>query len=141
MIFDQEGLLSDQQAITGTARSTNIIDLGAQGVPHGDAAALQMDVGLISAIPILIQVTQAFNTLTSLDIAIQNDGDVAFGSPVTLFEQNILLADLVPGKKINYDILPNGLKERYLSINYTVNGSNPSTGKIMAGIVAAVQNN
>ncbi|MEL7111319.1 MAG: Bbp16 family capsid cement protein [Pseudomonadota bacterium] len=141
MIFSQELLLSDNQAITVDALSTNVIDLGAQGVPYGDAAALAMDKGLVNPIPFLVQVTQDFNNLTNLNVAVVTDSDSALGSPTTLFDQTILLADLVAGKKLNFDILPNGLTERYLGLSYDVTGTAPTTGTIMAGVVAAVQNN
>lgn len=141
MIFSNELLLSDYQAITATARSTNVIDLGAQGIPYGDAAALTMDKGLVNGIPFLVQVVEDFNNLTSLNIAFQKDSDSAFGSPTTIVDFDIVLADLVAGKKLPFDIMPNELTERYVSTLYTVTGTAPTTGQIMAGVVAGVQNN
>ena len=66
---------------------------------------------------------------------------ISFSSATTVFTQNVLLADLVAGKKINIEYVPNGVNERYMRMNYDVNGTNPTAGKITAGIVAGVQTN
>ena len=139
MIFSAQQLFSDDQAITGDADSTNVIDLGAPGTPYGAAAALNDDVGKGAKIPLLVQVTADFNTLTSLNIAISTGATTALGT--TIATQNILLADLVAGKQINLDFLPNGIVERYLGIEYDVVGTNPTTGNITAGITMGVQTN
>jgi hypothetical protein len=61
MIFDMQTLLSDAQAITATAASTNIIDLGPIN------AGFARDIGKGRHIPLRVQVVEAFNNLTSLD--------------------------------------------------------------------------
>ena len=139
MIFSAQQLFSDDQAITGDADSTNVIDLGAPGTPYGAAAALNDDVGKGAKIPLLVQVTADFNTLTSLNIALSTGATTALGT--TIATQNILLADLVAGKQINLDFLPNGIVERYLGIEYDVVGTNPTAGNITAGITFGVQTN
>ena len=49
------------------------------------------------------------------------------------------LADLKVGAKIPYDILPTEIKGlRYLRTRYEVVGTAPSTGKVTAGVVGAV---
>ena len=45
MIFDKTLQFSDQQAITATAVSTNVIDLLPTGTVYGHAAALLRDLG------------------------------------------------------------------------------------------------
>lgn len=141
MIFDEENLLSDDQAITGTANSTNYYDAGAKGTPHGGAAALVADQGKGNKIPFLVQITAAFNTLTSLNIALETDDNTSFSSAATVLDQDIVLADLIAGKQIAFDYLPKGTNERYFRLVYTVTGSNPSTGTITAGAVMGVQTN
>ena len=139
MILSAQQLFSDDQAITATAVSTNVIDLGAAGTPYGAAAALNHDVGKGTKIPLLVQVTAAFNTLTSLTIGIETGATTALGT--VIFTQSILLADLVAGKQLAYDVLPNQLTEQYLGIRYTVVGTNPTLGNITAGVAFGVQTN
>ena len=141
MILDETTLLSDDQAITATAASTNYIDLGAAGTPYGAAAALERDVGKGNPIPFLVQVTENFNTLTSLNIALQVDDNTSFSSATTVIDKDIVLADLVAGKQIPLDFLPKDVNERYARLNYTVTGTNPTLGKITAGISMGNQTN
>jgi hypothetical protein len=139
MIFSAQQLFSDDQAITASADSTNVIDLGVAGTPYGAAAALNDDVGKGNKIPILVQVTEAFATLTSLTINISTGAATTLGT--TIASQTIAVADLVVGKQINIDVLPEGITERYLGIEYAVTGSNATAGKITAGITMGNQSN
>lgn len=141
MIFDEQSLFSDDQAITADAASTNYIDFGAPGIPHGAVAALSVDQGKGRKIPLAVTITEAFDNLTSLDISFQVDDNAAFSSPKTVWKENILLADLVAGKQLNHDCILKGANERYGRMYYDVNGTNPSTGKVHAGVVMAVQEN
>tara|TARA_X000001316_G_C922083_1_gene36887 strand:+ start:2928 stop:3359 length:432 start_codon:yes stop_codon:yes gene_type:complete len=135
MIFDAQSLFSDAQAITADAASTNVLDLGAAGTPKHAKAAITQDVGRGRDVPIRIQVVEDFNTLTSLDIAIEVDNDEAFGSATVVSTVTVLLADLVAGYVAPTVYLPRGVNERYVRLNYNVNGTNPTTGKITAGLV------
>lgn len=139
MILSAQQLFSDDQAITASADSTNVIDLGAPGTPYGAAAALNQDIGKGAKIPILVQVTEAFNNLTTLEIKISTGSATTLGT--TIASQTIALADLVVGKQLNLDFLPNGIVERYLGIEYVVVGTAPTTGKVTAGITMGVQTN
>lgn len=141
MIFDRTLLLSDQQAITADAASTNVIDLGAFDTIYGDAGPARRDRGKGHPIPLLVQVTEAFNNLTSLGISIQVDDNSSFSSPKTIVSQTIALADLQPGEQFVMDKIPVGTDERYLRIYYDVTGTAPTTGKVTAGVVAAIQTN
>lgn len=135
MLFSAQQLFSDNQAITATAASTNILDTLAAGTPYDAAAAVEKNLGKGVPIPISVRVTEAFNTLTSLDIAIQVDDNSSFSSAKTVRTVNVLLAALTVGKDIDLRYIPKGTDERYVRLNYTVNGTNPTTGKIHAGIV------
>ncbi|MCP5056177.1 MAG: hypothetical protein GY937_05550 [bacterium] len=139
MIFSIQNLFSDDQAITGDADSTNVIDLGVAGTPYGGAAALHQDIGKGAGVPILIQVTEAFNTLTSLTITISTGATTALGTSVA--SVTIALADLVVGAQVPIMVLPNGIVERYLGVEYAVTGTDPTTGKITAGITMGNQTN
>lgn len=142
MIFDISTLFSDAQAITADAASTNIIDLGATGRVYGAAAVLTRDVGKGSDIPIHIQVVEAFNTLTSLRVVVQSSSVEGFGSDVQdEIEQTIPLAGLTLGRTIAITCVPPGTDRRYLRIYYDVVGTNPTLGKITAGVVMGSQTN
>lgn len=136
MVLDKNLLFSEAQAITATAASTNVIDLGALGVTPYNAAQLKHFVGL-KKIPLLIQVVTAFATLTSLKIAIESDDNSGFSSPKEVIAQTVLVADLVAGFKPSFRQLP-VIKERYIRVKYTVNGSDATAGAITAGLVADV---
>lgn len=141
MIFDRTLLFSDGQAITATAPSTNVVDLGATGTVLGASAAIVREIGYGTDVDLSVTVTQSFNNLTSLSIAIQVDDNAAFSSPTTVFTSPAYtLAQLATGAKyLLPDTLPAGTNERYVRLNYTVAGTAPTTGKITAGVVAARQ--
>lgn len=132
MILDNQTLLSNAQAITADAGSTNQIDLSPRG------AGIVRDIGPGKPIPLLIQVVEQFNNLTSLVVSIQVDEDSAFGTPKTVAQsQAIPLASLVPGYAFNLDYVPRGTDERYMRVYYDITGTAPTTGKITAGVLFA----
>ena len=139
MILSAQQLFSDDQAITASADSTNVIDLGAPATPYGAAAALNDDVGKGAKIPLLVQVTEDFDNLTTLEIKLSTGSTTALGT--TIASQVIALVDLLAGKQMNLDFLPNGIIEQYLGMEYVVVGTAPSAGKITAGITMGVQTN
>lgn len=143
MIIDNTLVLSDSQAVTATARSTNIIDLAAAGTPWGATNAVRRDVGIATEIPLLIEITEAFNNLTSLTVQLEVDDDPAFGSPrIVAVGPATLLASLTLGAKIQFPAeLPEGTNERFLGLRYTVAGTAPTLGKVFASITAGNQTN
>ncbi|HHQ5767871.1 TPA: Bbp16 family capsid cement protein [Klebsiella pneumoniae] len=129
MLLDQQALISAAQAITATAASTNVIDTGSN-----------KDVGKYGDIPLLIQVVEGFNNLTSLTVTVQTDDNSAFSSAADVLSMTIPLASLVLGYKSPVITLPMKM-ERYIRLNYTVTGTAPTTGKVTAGITGGVQTN
>jgi hypothetical protein len=115
-------------AITSTAASTNILDmLTARDVGAGDELELHVDV------------TTAFATLTSLQIAYQTSPDTTSGNFVNiLLSPVILLASLVVGAKVfrykvpPFQLLDTGTPNRYHRLNYTVAGSAETTGTVVS---------
>lgn len=139
MIFDAQTRFSNAQAVTASAASTNVIDLMAAGIPYGNDVALSRDLGIFN-IPLRIQVTTAFATLTSLKVAVQTDDNSSFSSATTVLEtEAIAAAALVAGYQFNIDSFPLKTSERYVRLYYTVAGSDATAGKITAGVVAANQ--
>lgn len=139
MILSAQQLFSDDQAITASADSTNVIDLGVAATPYGAVAALNRDIGKGAKIPLLVQVTEDFDNLTTLEIKISTGATTALGTEIA--SQTIALADLVAGKQLNINVLPDGVVEQYLGIEYVVVGTAPTVGKVTAGITMGVQTN
>ena len=133
MITDKLLRVSEDQAVTATAVSTNTIDLG-----------VARDMGEGQNLYVVFTVTETFATLTSLTIDVVTDSAAALSSPaVNASSGAITLAGggLAAGQQhviaINPDIA--GVGERYLGAKYTVSGSNATTGKITADIVLDIQ--
>lgn len=141
MILSAQQLFSDDQVVTATAISTNVVDLGVAGTPFGAVAPLNNDKGKGTKIPVLIQVTEDFATLTSLTITVEVSAAAGLTSPKVLATEVILVADLVAGKQMHMQVLPDGADLRYLGVRYTVGGSDATTGKIVAGISMGNQTN
>lgn len=143
MIMDLTTLFSDAQAVTATAASTNLIDLGQPGTVYGAAAAMTRDVGRGAQAALAIRIPQSFNNLTSLTISVETDDNAAFSSATTVFTSPAYpLTDLATGKRhLLPDALPVGVNERYVRLIYTVAGTAPTLGKITAGIVWGLQTN
>lgn len=139
MILSAQQIFSDDQVITATARSTNVIDLGVAGTPYDAAAPLNNDKGKGNKVPILIQVTADFDALTSLTLAIETGATDTLGTVV--ISKDVLLADLVAGYQFPVEVLPNEIDERYLGVRYTVTGTPPTVGTITAGITMGNQTN
>lgn len=140
MIMDRSLLFSDGQAITATAASTNLVDLGATGTPYGGTAIVR-NIGHGRPVPIVVTVTQTFDALTSLTITLETDDNASFSSATTAWTSPAYtLAQLATGAKhLMPDFIPTSINERYMRLKYTVGGSNPTVGKITAGVVMARQ--
>ena len=140
MIFDATNKYSSNQAITATAVSTNVIDLGATGTVVGGTVPLVRDIGTGQDIYLRVQVTETFNNLTSMSCTLQGSVDEAFTAPVTIDSQTLALASLTAGAIFHglYEVPPK-TNLRYSRLNYIVAGTAPTTGKITAGFVAAHQ--
>lgn len=119
MLLDSQNLFSDDQAITTSSDSDNIIKFS-----KGD----------ISYLPFLVQVTKAFSALTSLKISVVTSESEDFSSSTTLLEATKPLAELVEGAKFPFTHIPKG-NLGYMKLTYTVEGTSETTGKITAGVV------
>lgn len=124
-MIDQNAVLSDSQAITATAASTNSLNLS--NMPWaGRGEPLMLDCRVVE---------EDFATLTSLTVALESSANGSTGWTVEYQTAAIAAADLVVGKKIGLRFLPNFSKDRpYLRLYYTVAGSNATAGKIWAHI-------
>lgn len=127
--IDSHTLLSDAQAITGDASSTNLYDTGATP-----------DVGPGTPLRLLCSIDAAFDALTHLDIRLQTDDNSSFTSPKNLFSTSVALAGLTLGAQIDLPAITGGC-ERFIRANYDVVGSNPTVGNITLGVVLDVHRN
>jgi hypothetical protein len=123
-ILDRLNLFSNDQVITGSANSADLIDLSSL-----------RDVGDGMPVEILILVTQTFDNLTSLTATMETSSTEAFSVAVPLIASTLPLASLTAGTRFPIGHLPGGAL-RFLRVAYTVVGSNPTTGKVVAGIGA-----
>lgn len=143
MILDNENLLSDDQAVTVTAASTNYIDLGALGTPV-KGNTLVKDIGKGNLLPLLIQATETFTAAgaATLTIDLEVDDNTGFSSATTVWSSGaIAVADLSAGWKANLNYVPQGTNERYARLNYTVATGPMTAGKLTAGITGGDDSN
>jgi len=142
MIFSNQLIFSDQQAVTATAVSTNVVDLRATGRVYKATADLTRNLGPGEPIPLLVQVTQTFTLLTSLTITLEtSDATNLSSSRVHWSSGAVVLASLVAGYTVPIHYVPSAPMLRYMGLRYTVAGTNADAGKITAGIVPAIQTN
>lgn len=143
MILSAQELLSDDQAVTATAISTNVIDLGVRGTPYRAKAALNGDKGKGNPIPFLVQITEAFThaTTSAMTVTLETSAASALTSSTVLATEVIAFADLVAGKQMFLQALPNGVTGRYLGVRYTSASGNWTGGKVTAGVSMGNQTN
>lgn len=141
MMLSAEQIFSDSQALTVTAASTNIIDLGATGTVLGAPAALVRDIGPGKPVEFIVQLdVDSGGTSPTIDVEVQVDTVDSFASPTTVASSE-QLAGGSAGDRVQLNCtLPEGTNQRYLRLNYTLGGTSP-TYTITAGIVAADQTN
>lgn len=118
MILDADLLFSNKQAVTATATSTNVIDLGAAG----DAIGQELTIHVV--------VDTAFATLASLAVSLETSADGSTWTTV-LSGPAVPRARLTKGANIFCVRVPQGLS-RYVRMKYTVGGSNATAGKVTA---------
>lgn len=124
-MFDITVMFSDEQKITGTAQSTNIIDLGTREIAFG------------TPIPLLVIVNEDFNNLTNLKVAIKTAETEDMADAVELASSTVALENLKEGNLVPLNFMPAGNKG-YVQLEYTVTGTAPTTGKLTAGFVDAL---
>lgn len=136
MIFDSTNLFSDAQAVTASAVSTNVIDLGPTKTPQHGVKDITRDIGKGTPIYMRAQVVEAFATLTSLTLTLQTSVDEAFTSPQdVLASPAAVAASLLPGYVFPLTVVPRGTLLRYVRLSYTVGGANATAGAVTAGFV------
>lgn len=146
MYLDKQNLVSDQQAVTVTAVTTNAIDLGVAGTIPGLGGTPLMDAGRGEEPVLLAQVTETFTAAgaATLTVEIITATDAALTAGIVSHQSTPALAktDLVAGYQFRLRI-PAGLPAtgRYLGLRFTVATGPMTAGKVTAGIVSDKQTN
>ena len=129
MITDSLLRVSEDQAVTTTAVSTNTVDLGvARDV--GEGTTLYMNFAL----------TEAFANGTSVTFEVITSASANLGTPTVIGSSAaIVTASLTLGKNIVVTLNPEiaGKGQRYLGARYTVAGTY-NAGKVTADIVETI---
>lgn len=115
MYLDSQHLFSDAQALTATAVSTNLIDLGADrnvGIGEPLVVVITCDVAMGGTSPTLIATLQADD----------NSGFSSAASVIATPSQSSLAA----GAQLVLPVPPDALTERYVRLNYTLGGTSPT---------------
>lgn len=117
MIYDNHNIFSDAQALTATAVSTNVIDLGKDGnVGIGEEMAVQITLDALA---------DGTDTNETYSVDIQTDDNVGFSSATVIGTIAITRGSAAGTKKVI--MLPKDTSaERYLRLNYTLGGTTPS---------------
>lgn len=135
MILNTNELFSENQAVTATAISTNVITFPANGTVVAEAAAIARNLGAGNEIPLLIQVTETFATATSITFSLESSAAAGLTSATVHWTSGAVpIATLIAGYKLPIRILPDGTMLQYLGMRYTVGGSNATAGKVTAAL-------
>jgi hypothetical protein len=124
-ILDRQSLLGDAQAVTTSAYSTDVIDLGSL-----------RDVGAGEEIQVLIQATEAFTAAgaATLTVSLETATTENFASPVTLASTGAIpVASLTLGSKASITAVP-GKVLRYLRLSFVVATGPMTAGKITSAL-------
>ena len=129
MIIDYQNKMSADQAVTSTAASTNIVDLGVAG----DALTTHQ-----LYLEILTKEAATAAGAATVNFALQTATDSGFSSPVTLFDSGAIAKTALTLKSMPVRLqLPIGCL-RYIRVNYTVATGPLTAGKFDAFLTPAV---
>jgi len=132
MFIDAQNLFSDSQALTATAASTNLIDLG-----------VDRDIGVGEPLAVVLTVEVAADATTgneTYQVDVETDDNSSFSSASVIARRIPTAAELALGTVMVIP-LPN-TNERYLRLNYTLGGTTPTvTLSAHLAPLSMVQNN
>lgn len=118
MLIDKQHVLSDAQAITADAGSTNVYDTRmTKGFSQGNPVGVRCSID------------ETFTLLTSLTIQLRSSAASDMSSPRVHLSRTVVAADLVAQNVIDMGEFPEETL-RYLDVYYDVTGTNPGAGKI-----------
>lgn len=138
MIFSEQLLFSDNQAITATAVSTNVIDLKVLS----SLITVRPDIGVGMMVPILIQVTTGFTTsANTLIVSLQHSDTEGSGYVDIVDTQAKPTSEMTSaGYIFPINAFVRTMDKRFLRLNYTVSAT-LAVGTVTAGVVMSIQGN
>lgn len=125
MYVDKQLEFSDAQAVTATANSENVVDLGLAGEDIGAGQEMYVVIGLPVAM------TDAGSDSTVEVKLVQDDND-ALSSPSDVQTIGTFGAASAAGSRLFARVAPDAVTERYLGISYTVANGDLTTGSFDA---------
>lgn len=121
-LFDAECLLSDAQALTATALSSNTYDTGAAGNELGEGEPMGVEITVDVAADLASgDETYRFSLVQSANADLSSSDEL-----ITTNTSFITKAILVAGYAIVLPLPPGMKTKRYIGVNYTLGGTTPS---------------
>jgi hypothetical protein len=121
MFLDALLLLSDAQAVTADAYSTNTIDLGGSSPARGIGAGEPMAV--VVTVDVAADATTGDETYSFLLVQSAN---ADLSAHDTLSTITVAAANLTAGQKVVIPVPPGSVTKRYVGVRYDVGGTTPS---------------
>lgn len=119
MIIDKLDLLSDAQALTATANSTNVIDLGAAALALNDGTPLE----LVLQVDVAADFTSSNETY---NIDVVTSAAAGLTTPTSLGARTIAAAALTAGSIHHIPIAAGVAMLQYLGAIFTLGGTTPT---------------
>ena len=131
MYVDAHNLFSDAQAVTATAASTNLIDIGsARDIGVGETLYL------VSSID--VDMTDASSDST-LAVTLETDDNAGFSSATTIATIGTFAALSVAGTRIVIKLPPDVGYEQFIRVLYTPANGNLTTGSFTTFLTTDLQ--
>lgn len=142
-IRDQELMFSDRQALTATALSTNVVDIGPM-TGGNTTRDISGGTGGGETLYLVFNVTTTLDSAgeaATLTITLESDDVEAINTSPTVHwtSGSIAEATLAAGYQLAVG-LPSGAYQRYLAVRYTVGTENFTSGNISATLARDVRN-
>ena len=131
MYLDKQLMFSEAQALTATAASTNVLDLGPLALGTGPGEGMRNMLAFCTVHTILDSAGDA----ATLVAVLQMDSTAAFSSAATIATTGTIAEATLVAKYKIFDGIRLPLNcERYIRINFTVAVENFTSGNIDAGL-------
>jgi hypothetical protein len=125
MLIDKELQYSDAQAVTASARSTNVVD-------HGEARELGTGETMYHVVAVTTAMTDSSSNST-ITATLETDSDEAFGSPtLAVISHDVFAALAAAGTQRMRQLPVGGVNERYSATYYTTANGDLTTGSFDA---------
>ncbi len=140
MILNKNLTLCENQAVTSTAISENVILWNETGKATLEAGQIVRNIGSGTPVPILMQVVEDFATLTSLTITLETSEAAALTSSTVLASSGAIpVARLIAGFRPTFTrFMPDGTMLDYFGLRFTVNGTTATAGRMSAAVATEV---